>query len=176
MIAYTLYICVCLFLVVLQTTILCNIPIFDNIYDILIPFILYIGLFRSFMEGLPVVLLLGVIMDSMTGGPFGIYITIYFWFYAGVIGLKQYLHAGSLFLRPFVIAAGVLFENLALIASITMLEKYWDLPADTFRSVMIQTLWAVVTGPFIVLFIDYAGMKTDKWVEVWSYQRKERMS
>ncbi len=176
MIAYTLYICVCLFLVVLQTTILCSIPIFDNFYDILIPFILYIGLFRSFIEGLPIVFLLGYMMDALTGGPFGIYITIYFWLYAGIIGLKQYLHAGSFLLRPFVIGTGVLLENLALIASLTILEKNWDLPADTFRSVIMQILWAVFTGPYILLLIDYSGSKTDKWVEVWSYQRKERMS
>ncbi len=175
MIAYTLYICVCLCLVVLQTTMLSNITLFDNFYDILIPFILYLGLFRSFMEGLPLVLIFGYAMDSLTGGPFGIYITVYFWLFIGVRGLKQYLHAGSILLRPFVIGAGVLFENITFVAALAMLEKNWDIPSVTFRSVFIQTLWAVCTGPFLLMLIDYAYIKTDKWIEAWSLSKKERM-
>ncbi len=119
-------------------------------------------------------LIFGYAMDSITGGPFGIYITIYFWLYIGVSGLKQYLHAGSILLRPFVIGAGVLFENVTILATLAMLEKNWDIPTENIRSVFIQTLWAVCTGPFLLMLIDYAYTNTGSWIDAWSYNRKER--
>ena len=80
---YLFNISACLFLVILQTTIIPYLPLLDKFYDLLIPFIVYLGLSRPVRESLPFVLFLGFIMDNLSGGPFGLYLTTYFWLFVG---------------------------------------------------------------------------------------------
>ena len=47
--------------------------------DLLLPFILYVSVYSSFRFSLGLAIGLGVLMDSMTGGSFGIYLTMYAW-------------------------------------------------------------------------------------------------
>ena len=44
--SYIFNISVCLFLIILQTTIMPYLPLLDKFYDLLIPFIVYLGLAR----------------------------------------------------------------------------------------------------------------------------------
>ena len=76
--SYFFNISVCLLLVILQTTIMPYLPPLDKFYDLLIPFIVYLSLSRPVRESLPFILFLGYIMDNLSGGPFGLYLTTYF--------------------------------------------------------------------------------------------------
>ena len=73
--SYFFNISVCLFLVILQTTVMPYLPLLDSFYDLLIPFIVFIGLSRPVRESLPFVFCLGFIMDNLSGSPFGLYLT-----------------------------------------------------------------------------------------------------
>ena len=61
---YCFYIAVCLFLIILQTTLLPFIPFLENVYDLLIAFVIYLGLYRPIREGLILVFLLGFLVDN----------------------------------------------------------------------------------------------------------------
>jgi hypothetical protein len=64
---YCFYVAACLFLVILQTAVLPHLPLLNSFYDLLIPFIIYLALYRPLREGLLLVILLGFIMDNISG-------------------------------------------------------------------------------------------------------------
>ncbi len=172
---YLYYLIVCLGITVLQTTIFPNFSFFENFYDLLIPFVLYVGLYRSFIEGLPVVLFFGFVMDSFSGAPFGFYIILYFWFYLGIRWLIQFLHAGNVILLPFVIALGVIMENTGFFCIVIMLGKNTDgLSGDAAHIIVFQALWAILTGPIILMLISFIHKKWEAWVSGLSTERRNR--
>jgi len=99
--SYFFNISACLFLVILQTTVMPYLPLLEKFYDLLIPFIVYLGLSRPVRESLPFVLFLGFIMDNLSGGPFGLYLTTYFWLYVGVKGITMFIQVGNRLLCAF---------------------------------------------------------------------------
>jgi rod shape-determining protein MreD len=151
---YFFNISACLFLVILQTTIIPYLPLLDKFYDLLIPFIVYLGLSRPIRESLPFVLFLGFIMDNLSGGPFGLYLTTYFWLYVGVKGVTTFIQVGNrLFIITLIVASGVLFENLILLGSFAILGSRQQFAGDALKIVAVQVLWAIFTGAlFLLLF------------------------
>ena len=81
---YLLYSVTCLILLLAQTVILPDIPGLVIYYDLVLLFVFYLSLFRPIRESLPIVLILGFIMDNLSGAPFGVYFTTYFWIYFGI--------------------------------------------------------------------------------------------
>jgi cell shape-determining protein MreD len=151
--SYLFNISACLFLVILQTTVMPYLPLFDRFYDLLIPFIVYLGLSRPVRESLPFVLFLGFIMDNLSGGSFGIYLTTYFWLYACVKGITLFIQVRKrLIIITIIIASGVLFENLLLLGSFTILGSGQQFAGNAFEIVAAQTLWAIFTGSLFLVF------------------------
>ena len=161
---YCFYIAACLCLLIFQTTIVPYLPFLDSFYDLLLPFILYLGLFRSVAEGLPVVLFLGFIMDSLSGGPFGLNLTAYLWLFIGMMWVIKFLHVGNSLLLLFVVAIGVLIENFIFIGTIAVLEPGTRLPSVASSTVSAQVLWAICTGPFFLMFFNYMHKRWNKWL------------
>jgi len=160
---YCFYICVCLCLVIFQTTIIPHIPLFNNFYDLLIPFIVYLGLFRPAREGILFILALGFLMDNLSGGPFGLYLTTYFWLFIVVKSVIKYVHARNNILLLFIVAAGVLMENIIFIAGVSMSGQDSQFLAITIRTVIFQILWAGFTGFFVITFFNHIHKKLEKW-------------
>ena len=50
------YILVSLCLVLIKTTLIPALPLLNKFYDLLIPIIIYLSLFRSLREGIPIIL------------------------------------------------------------------------------------------------------------------------
>lgn len=154
--SYFFNISVCLFLVILQTTVMPYLPLLDSFYDLLIPFIVFLALSRPVRESLPFVFFLGFIMDNLSGSPFGLYLTAYFWFFIGVKGVTKLLQVGNrLFIITLIVAAGVLIENLIFLGTLTILGPDPQLAGNAAKTVTIQVLWAIWTGPiFLVVLRD----------------------
>ena len=152
--SYFFNISVCLFLVILQTTVMPYWPLLDSFYDLLIPFVVFLGLSRPVRESLPFVFFLGFILDNLSGSPFGLYLTAYFWLFIGVKGITKLLQVRNrLFIITLIVAAGVLIENLIFLGTLTILGPDQQLSGNAARTVTIQVLWAIWTGPifFVVL-------------------------
>lgn len=160
--SYCFNIAICLILVILQTTVMPNSTLLNRFYDLLIPFIAYLGLSRPVREGLLFVCFLGFIMDNLSGSPFGLYLTSYFWLYIGVKGITQLLQVGKrLFVITFIVAAGVLIENLIFIGSFAIFSPEQRFAGDAVKIVAVQVFWALLTGSlFLILFRN-----THNWLD-----------
>jgi hypothetical protein len=69
---YLFYFSVCLGFLLLQTAILPALPLLSRCYDIIIPWVVFLGIAHPARESLPVVFFLGFSMDSLSGAPFGL--------------------------------------------------------------------------------------------------------
>lgn len=157
------YILVSLCLVIIKTALIPGMPVFEKFYDLLIPIIIYLGLFRPVREGAPIVLFFGLIMDSLCGGPIGLYLVTYIWLYAGMHWLRQFLHTGNLVLLTVAVACGVAFECIVLLGYLLLLAPAAIVPEDTGRTIFLQVLWALITGPVILIIIGLAQNRLDAW-------------
>ena len=157
---YCFYVGVCLVLILLQTTILPFIPLLENIYDLLIPFVIYLGLYRPLREGLILVFILGFLMDNLSGSPLGLYLTIYCWLFIGVKWITTLFQVGNRVLSSVVVAAGVLIGNGIFITSFT-LQPDMGLPENAIHTTFVQLLWALITGPFLLMVFRYGQNRLD---------------
>jgi len=152
-----------LILIILKTTLMPYFSMFDQFYDLLIPFVFYLGLYRPAREGIPFILLLGFTLDSLSGGPFGIFLTTYFWMFVLTRWVVTFLHAGNKGLWLIAVAAGVLIENLIIIATILWLGEASELPLGWSDRVVTQLLWSLSTGPVLIIVISMAHRKWSGW-------------
>jgi rod shape-determining protein MreD len=152
--SYFFNISACLFLIILQTTVMPYVGWLNSFYDLLIPFVIYLSLSRTVRESLPFVFVLGFIMDNLSGSPFGLYLTTYFWLFVGVKGVTRLLQVGNrLFSLTLIVAAGVLIENLIFLGTLTILGPEPQLAGDAAKVITVQVLWAIWTGPiFLMIF------------------------
>ena len=162
---YLTYIVIFFSLVLFQTTI---IPAFFEsfkIYDLLLIFIIFFGFFKSITESLPTILFLGIFMDCISGGVFGIHLTVYFWLYMVVAVIIQYLHVDSRFLLIVAIIVAVLWEN-AIILMTMAIENFEEVfSLAPFKIVANQILWAVITGPIIFYLIKTFHDIIENWMK-----------
>lgn len=166
---YFFYTAICLVLTIAQTTIFSRLSMAGDCYDLLIPFIVYLGLQRPLRESLPFVISLGLIVGSLSGSPFGLYLTVYFWLYIAVKGVTLLVQAPDrLLIAATVVAASVLAENFIFMAALALPAPERQLGAHGFGSIAIQGLLAFFTGPLLILFFknsrEWMGnfMKTRK--------------
>lgn len=159
------YIIVSLCLIIFQTIIRPGINALDGFYDLLAPFVIYLTLFRPLRESFPVVVCLGAVMDTISGGPFGLYTTTYLWLFLGIRWLVKFLRVGNTLLLPIVIMLGVLVENLVFLGSFILTEPASgsQVPEGAFRIVSEQVIWAMFTGVFLLGLIHILRTRWDKW-------------
>ena len=160
--SYFFNIGICLILVILQTTVMPYLSLLDRFYDLLIPFIVYLALSRPVREGLLFVCFLGFIMDNLSGSPFGLYLTSYFWLFCGVKAITQLLQVGKrVFIITVIVASGVLAENLIFLGSFAIFSPEVQLAGNAFKIVVVQVFWALLTGSlFLILFRN-----THNWLD-----------
>jgi cell shape-determining protein MreD len=157
------YLLVSLCLVIIKTTLIPGMPVLERFYDLLIPIVIYLSLFRPLREGVPLVLFFGLMMDSLCGGPVGLYLTTYIWIYAGMRWAGQFLRTGNMLLLTLAVAIGVAFECLVLLAYMLLLAPSAIPPADAARTVVYQIIWALLTGPVILIIIGQSQKLLDVW-------------
>lgn len=144
------------FLILLQTTLLPEIPASATFYDLLTPVVIHISVYRPLREGVPLILLLAFGMDGLSGGPPGLYISLYVWLYLVMRYLRQFLHVGNLVLLSLVAVAGVGLEGLAFFSLIGLqspISQIWLVAAHT---ILRQLLFALFTAPVILMAL-HAG-------------------
>lgn len=157
------YIMVSFCLVTIKTTLIPAFGMFAKFYDLLIPIIIYLSLFRSLQEGIPLVLFFGLIMDSLCGGPLGLYLATYIWLYAAMRWVSRFLHTGNIVLVGLSVTIGVVFEGFVMLAYMVFLAPTAIIPEDTTRTLVMQIVWSMATGPIILFIINRAQKKIDVW-------------
>jgi cell shape-determining protein MreD len=122
---YGFYIGTCLFLIIIQTTLFAYFNVFAGMYDLLIPFVIFISICLPLRESLPFVLILGLIMDNLSGSPFGLYLTFYFWLFVGVRWILKFLRVSNKFFLALVVVVAVLIQNLLIIGTFGFIGPGW---------------------------------------------------
>lgn len=148
---FLFYILITLGIIVFQTSVVPLLFKTREFYDLLIPFVVYAGFFRPLVEGLPIVILIGLTMDCLSASPFGLYLTAYVWLYVGTKWLVRFLHAHSGLVLFFIVAAGVLLQNILWLFTITLLVRMDFISSGVVATgIFQQVLWALFTGPVFV--------------------------
>ena len=157
------YVLVSLCLVIIKTTLIPGLPLLEKFYDLLIPLVIYLSLFRPMREGAPLALFFGLMMDGLCGGPVGLYLTTYIWIYAGMRWAGQFLRTGNMILLTLAVGIGVTFECIVMLMYMLVLAPSALPPEDTARTVAYQIVWALLTGPVILIMIGHSQKLLDVW-------------
>lgn len=152
----------CLFIVVLKTTILPGMPGGFLLYDLLIPLVIYFSLYRRLAEGLPVVLLSAVMMDMISGAPAGIYLTTYIWLYLAFRQTWRFLDLSHTYLFPAIVVAGVVFQQIIFWVAASVTAGHMAFSTGTLRIAFFQIVWAVVTAPLLYLLFHKLFAAADR--------------
>lgn len=161
---YFFHISIGLLVMVCQTTIAQHLVLFNGLYDLLIVQIIYLGLYRPLRESLIIVGLFGLAMDGLTGGSYGLYLTSYFWIYAGVRWALTFFRLSNTLITPFVVVFGVLIENLVHWIGAMSFDAFPGHTMNTgFNHVILQMIWALLTGPLVLLLIKKMYQRSVRW-------------
>jgi len=160
---YFIYIAICLGMIILQTSVMPYVPLLYGFYDLIALFVIYLGLYRPVRESVLLIVFVSVVMDTLSGGPFGLYLTTYGWIYVGVVWMGRFMRMGNNYLLPAVMAVGVLIQNIIFIGTVTILIPDAQIPTTALRTITIQIIWAVITGPLLLVFFNYAHRGWDLW-------------
>ena len=158
---YGYHLSTCLFLIIIQTSVLAGGGA-PHLYDLLAPFVVFLGVYRLPREAIPVLILGGLAMDGISGGVFGIHLSVYLWMYVGVRWAIQFLHVGNVILLPLLVTAGVAFESLVVaFSAVVLASSAW--PVELMFSVVSgQVIWGAVTGPFLMLLFIRGQKSVDR--------------
>ena len=162
---YLLYTVVCLLVVVFQTTLPMHFAMFGGMYDLFLLFVIYLGFYRTIREGFPLVIFFGLAMDALSGGPFGLYLTSYFWLYVSILGMIGFMRVGNNMILPLVVVGSILFQNIIFLGTMTLFVPEAKIPVFLCRNVLTQVLWSVITGPILILLFHRAHVVLEKWLK-----------
>ncbi len=151
--------------VLLQTTVFPNIDLFTSCYDLLIVQVVYLGIYQKVRGSVFIIGLLGIVVDSLTGGPYGVYLTTYLWLFVSVRWALVYLRLSNTIILPFVVAYGVLIENLLHFAGTISMNPSTNIVAQmSIHKIVIELLWAIFTGPILLGLLNLLHRKSQKVV------------
>lgn len=161
-----LYTIVCFLVVVFQTTLSMHFAIFGGMYDLFLPFVVYLGFYRTIQEGFPFVIFFGLAMDALSAGPFGLYLTSYFWLYICILGMTRIMRVSNNLILPLVVAGSILFQNIIFLGTMTLFVPEAKIPTFFYRNVITQLLWSVITGPVLILLFRRMHLAMEKWLKM----------
>lgn len=148
-----LYLMIGLSVVVAQTTIL-RLALFHGVfYDLLIPLVVFLSLNLPGMRGLLLVVILGLIMDLLSGGIFGLYLSIYFWIFLWVKSVSKYFDVCDTMFQSVLIGACVFVQHLIFCVSVAAPWTGTELLAAQAATVLLQTIFAAFTSPGILMLL-----------------------
>lgn len=150
------YIGISLALVVCQTTLLPRTPATENFFDLFLAFMVYLAVFRPLHESLPLLLFAGILMDTLSGGPFGLYLTSYVWLFIALRLAALVIRVEAPILLVTLMAAGVLLQNLVFVVTMTAFELTRLGPGDMLSRFTGQVGWVLLAGPFLAVLMRSA--------------------
>jgi hypothetical protein len=161
---YGFFFCISIGLIVFQTCIIPVLPLLINFYDLMVPLIAYLCTTRSMRESLPIILIVGLIMDQLSGSPFMLHVTAYFWLYLSLRWITKVLQVGNRLRLPFIVSFGVLIENFIFMSNIALVEPGMRFPAVAARIAAVQFIWAFFTGPLFLVFFEQTHKGWNRWL------------
>ena len=160
---FLLYMSISLLLIIIQTTIIHSHQLLLGFHDLPLLLVVYMGLFRPVRESIPFVLMLGFVMDGLSEGPFGLYVSVYFWIFISISWLMTFLHVRSMLLLPFVFGLAMLIESGILLGGMILLVPGARVPQSILFDFSLPVIWIMFTGPLFGLSVDAIHRKLLIW-------------
>lgn len=162
--SYIFHIVIGMVVIVIQTTLVQHTGLLLGLYDLILVQIIYLGLYRPTREGLIIVFIFGVVMDGLTGGTYGLYLTTYIWLFAGIRWALTFFRLSNTLITPFVVVFGVLLENLVhLIGTVSLSSSLMFQLSASFGILIFQIIWVLFTGPLFLLLLKKAYHHLTSW-------------
>jgi hypothetical protein len=165
---------VSLFLVILQTTIFPYLLLSGKFYDLLIPFVIYLGISRPVRVSFPLLLFIAFLMDNMSGGPFSLYLTTYLWLFIGIRLIHTTIRLDNHMIVALLSLIGVLMENLVSVGTLVLFGDDFLFPMTAAGRLAAQLAWAAVTGPFFLIVFKKTHAALENRVNRWLQQPGEQ--
>jgi rod shape-determining protein MreD len=126
---------------------------FPGGYDLMVCLVLFLAFFRPLKEGAIFCPLIGLVMDCLSGGPFGLHLTAYPWIFVAVRWLPRYLEAGNIFFLAASCAACVFLQN-AFFLSVAVFSGEGAIHAMGGAAILAgATAGAALTGWMVILIL-----------------------
>jgi rod shape-determining protein MreD len=154
---YFSYIGIGLALIICQTSLLPRLPFIGVFFDLLLPLVIFLAAFRPLHESLPFTLFFGLLMDNLSGGPFGLYLSAYLWLSIGVRLAATVIRADNPFLLILMLMVCVLLQNALFIAVAAVFTAAPAPLEEALRGVSEQIGWVLLAGPFLVALMRRAN-------------------
>lgn len=130
-------------------------------YDFLVPFAVYLSLYKPLCEGLVVLAAAGLVMDMLSGAPIGVYLTTYLWVFLAFRRVGRWVGIKDHLLFSLLAVLGVLFQNIIFIIAVVAGSSRGFFTIQSLQIILLQIFWTMVTAPFLWLgfkrcFADYS--------------------
>lgn len=141
---------VCLFLAVFQTALLPKLPFSETVFDLGICYVISLCLYYPYRVVFLFSLILGIFMDSLSGGAMGLYLSVYFWLAVSIRWVMNFFKINSLLIAPIVVLAGILFQHAVFLGALFLVDIGAPISMTEIRTIGIQALAGFFLGPFVV--------------------------
>lgn len=141
------FISLTIFLIILQTIVLPSFSWFGQWFDLLIIDVLFLSLISSHSSTIAAVILIGCIMDSISGAPFCYYIFSYLWIYIIVFLIKQFVFQKSIIFVFIISVVSVIIQQGLLLFSAFIAQGYNAIWTFNFDLLMSQIFWGFIFIP-----------------------------
>ena len=143
-----------LFLVIIQTVIIPNFSWFPYCFDLMIINVLYLSLFSQRYWVPFCLIIIGSIMDSLSGSPFFLHTTAYLCIYLIIFFLRRLVFQRSAIFVFIVSLVSVCIYQSLVMFSVFLLQGHKAIAATDYRLCIGQVLWAAVGIPIGVWFME----------------------
>jgi len=138
----------CLLIVLFRTAGVHLFPFSGYVFDPAVPYVLFLGLFGPARSAFFHSLALGLLMDGVSGAPFGVYTSTYLWITAALQQMIAVLRVVDTFWMIRLLAGlGVLFESTLLLGVTVMVHPRFTIPVAALERIGVQAFLAALMAP-----------------------------
>lgn len=146
---YFIYTTCGLFMVICQTTVIPRLAFVGYFFDLVLPVVIYLAAFRPLHEALPFTVFLGAVMDNLSGGPFGLYLTSYVWLFIVVRAAATIVRAENPIMIVSILIGAVAAQNALFFAVLGTSGQGYFSESFAVRIAIEQIGWVLLIGPFL---------------------------
>ncbi len=154
-----------LMLILLQTVVFPSFSWFSQCFDLVIMDILFLSLLYSHYAVILAIILLGMIMDSISGAPFFYHVFSYLWIYLIVQLFKQFVFQRSIIFIQIISLISVFIQHVLLLFSVFIQQGKYAIGQMDFTLMAKQLFWGGILIPPGVWLINILGQN-------WMYMAK----
>jgi cell shape-determining protein MreD len=152
------------FLTIIQTAAFPDFFLSNHFFDLLIIIILYLGLVFKHPAIIFVLVLIGFIVDSVSGVYFGLYLTTYIWIYIIVQALKLIVFSRNIVFYLVIAATAVAIESIFLILSVFINQGKSGVASLNYYFMLKQMFLACIFIPLALVIITFIQKKYEIFV------------